>query len=491
MQKKSSFLLLIWMLFLYPVTVHAKEKAVSPYNATKSWYNKLISTAKPDIAKLRFFFTLMPKGGDIHQHFTGSLYAENYLDWINKEGYWISKKDFTVITPKDADKLQDTVSVKNLRSNKAMYSDFFTHWSDKDYANHNHDALAPDVQFFNTFSYFSKIFNGNQKYYAEGIQLLKNRAKNENVQYLETMFVSPGYQKADPQFDSLVRKGEINIDNKAFRDTFDGFISSVSKDTLFYSKVNQYRDLVDLCTKGVDDENFTLRFQSYVSRNTTPSQFFSGLYAAFYEADNNARVVGVNIVSPENDAIALADYKLHMQMFRYLKEKYPQIKTSMHAGELTTGMVLPEELKYHISDAVSVAGANRIGHGVDIVYETNALRTLSSMKAHHIPVEINLTSNDFILGVKDEAHPVRLYTDFGVPIVISSDDPGVSRGSLTEEYVLLASRYRYSYDEIKQFVSNSINYSFMTQNEKEQSLKLLQKKFDEFEHKILSIMDKR
>jgi adenosine deaminase len=99
--------------------------------------------------------------------------------------------------------------------------------------------------------------------------------------------------------------------------------------------------------------------------------------------------------------------------------------------------------------------------------------------------------NDFILGVKDEAHPVRLYTDFGVPIVISSDDPGVSRGSLTEEYVLLASRYRYSYDDIKQFVSNSINYSFMTKNEKEQGLKLLQKKFDEFEHKILSIMDKR
>ena len=491
MRKKSNFIILIWMLFLCPVTVHAKEKAMSPYNAAKSWYNKLISTAKPDIAKLRLFFTLMPKGGDIHHHFTGSLYAENYLDWINKEGYWISIKDFTVITPKETDKLKDTVSVKNLRSNRVMYSDFFSHWSNKDYEHHYHDALAPDVQFFNTFSYFSKIFNGNRKYYAEGIQLLKNRAKNENVQYLETMFVSSGYQKADPEFDSLVRKGEITLDNKVFRDTFDRFISRVSKDTLFYSKVNLYRDLVNVCTKGIDDESFTLRIQSYVPRVTTPSQFFSGLYAAFYEADKNAKVVGVNIVSAENDAIALSDYKLHMQMFRYLKEKYPQIKTSIHAGELTTEMVLPEELKYHISDAVSVAGANRIGHGVDIVYETNALLTLTSMKVNHIPVEINLTSNDFILGVKDEAHPVRLYTDFGVPIVLSSDDPGVSRGSLTEEYVLLASRYRYSYDEIKQFVSNSINYSFMTHNEKEQNLKLLQKKFDEFEHKISSISDKR
>lgn len=490
MRKGSNLILLIAMLFLYPITVHAKENAISTYHATKSWYNKLIATAKPDIAKLRLFFTLMPKGGDIHQHFTGSLYAENYLDWINKEGYWINKNDFTVITPKESDKLKDTVSVKNLRSNKVMYSNFFSHWSDKDFANHYHDSLAPDVQFFNTFSYFSKIFNGNQKYYAEGIQVLKNRAENENVQYIETMFVSPGYQKADTAFDSMVRSGEINIENKAFRATLDGFISSVRKDALFYSKVNQYRDLVDLCTRGIDDNNFKLRFQSYVSRNTTPSQFFSGLCAAFYEADKNARVVGVNIVSSENDAIALSDYKLHMQMFRYLKEIYPHIKTSMHAGELTTGMVLPEELKYHIADAISVAGANRIGHGVDIVYETNALATLKRMKANQIPVEINLTSNDFILGVKDEAHPVRLYTDFGVPIVISSDDAGVSRGSLTEEYVLLASRYRYSYDEIKQFVSNSINYSFLTTNEKKQGAELLRKKFDEFEHKI-SIINKR
>ena len=162
----------------------------------------------------------------------------------------------------------------------------------------------------------------------------------------------------------------------------------------------------------------------------------------------------------------------------------------MHAGELTTGMVNPEELKYHISDAVFVAGANRIGHGVDIAYETDALRTLSCMKANHIPVEINLTSNEFILGVKDAAHPVRLYTDYGVPIVISSDDPGVSRSSLTEEYVLLASRYRYSYNEIKQFVSNSINYSFMTKSEKERGIELLQKRFDEFERKVSAFVSR-
>ncbi len=490
MNRKPLLFIALWMLSFYPVHADASAKASSPYSATKSYYGKLISAAKPDVAKLRLFFTLMPKGGDIHQHFTGSLYAENYLDWVDKSGYWISKNDFSVITPKDTDKLKDTVSVKNLRSNKVMQGDFFTHWSDKDFANHYHDETAPDVQFFGTFSYFSKIFNGNQNYYADGIRVLKTRAQNEHVQYLETMFVSPGYQKADPQFDALVRKADITLDNKAFRAILDSFLLGVKQDSLFYSKVNQYCDLVELCSKGVDDEGFTMRFQSYVSRNTTPSQFFSGLYTAFYEADKNARVVGVNIVSSENDAIALSDYRLHMQMFRYLKEQYPRIKTSMHAGELTTGMVLPEDLKYHISEAIAVAGANRIGHGVDIAYETDALATLNRMKVQQIPVEINLTSNEFILGVKDEAHPVRLYTDYGVPVVISSDDPGVSRGSLSEEYVLLASRYRYSYDEVKQFAANSIKYSFMSESDKERHLQLLRKNFDAFERRIMILANK-
>ncbi|WP_076790826.1 hypothetical protein [Chlorobium sp. KB01] len=484
MHRKSAPLIMLWMLLLPFATLHARPKDSGPYSATRAYYQRLIAPAKPDIAGLRLFFTLMPKGGDIHQHFTGSLYAENYLEWIQREGCWISKSDYSVITPKDTDRLKDTVSVKNLRSDRAMSSDFFTHWSDKDYANHYHDQLPPDAQFFNTFIYFSKIFGTNRNYYREGLLKLKERAKNENVQYLETMFVSPGYQKSDPAFDSQVRSGVINIDNKQFRTLLDSFLLGVTRDTLFYDKVHQYRELVESSRKRVDDESFTLRFQSYVSRNSAPSVFFSGLYTAFYEADKNNGVVGVNIVSAENDPVALGDYRLHMQMFRYMKEKYPHIRTSMHAGELASGMVPPEEMKYHIAEAVSVAGAGRIGHGVDIAYETGALSTLIRMKEERIPVEINLTSNEFILGVKNEAHPIRLYTGSGVPVVISSDDPGVSRNSLTEEYVLLASRYRYSYDEVKQFAANSIIYSFLKKDEKERALQLLQKKFTEFEGRI-------
>jgi len=55
---------------------------------------------------------------------------------------------------------------------------------------------------------------------------------------------------------------------------------------------------------------------------------------------------------------------------------------------------------------VTVAGAERIGHGVAIGYEDSAFQTLRIMADRDTAVEVCLTSNDLILGVKGRDHPV-------------------------------------------------------------------------------------
>ncbi|MCA9912280.1 MAG: adenosine deaminase, partial [Anaerolineae bacterium] len=108
------------------------------------------------------------------------------------------------------------------------------------------------------------------------------------------------------------------------------------------------------------------------------------------------------------------------------------------------------------------AGARRIGHGVDIYWESDCYALLDSMRQRDVAIEINLTSNEFILGVAGKQHPVTLYRRFGVPMVISTDDAGVLRSNLTEQYVLLATRYpEFSYTDIRALVFNSIRYSFV------------------------------
>ena len=211
-------------------------------------------------------------------------------------------------------------------------------------------------------------------------------------------------------------------------------------------------------------------------------------------------LVGCNIVAAENGEKSMLYYHLHMQMFAVLADKQNEnkdevkVNTSLHAGELTLGLTRPEHLTYHIDQAVNIAGANRIGHGVDLPFEPNSNEILKTMKKEPegepedkptgIPVEINLTSNEFILGVKDSEHPILLYHKAGVPIIISTDDPGILRTSLTEQYTLATLRYGFSYPEIKEFVNNSILYGFLNDKDKGQLKSELEKLFLDFEATI-------
>jgi adenosine deaminase/adenosine deaminase CECR1 len=109
------------------------------------------------------------------------------------------------------------------------------------------------------------------------------------------------------------------------------------------------------------------------------------------------------------------------------------------------------------------------------------------MRERGVPVEINLTSNAFINGVKGENHPVTLYRKYGVPYVISTDDAGVTRHNLANEYVLFASRYKPDYAEMKKASYNSIRYSFLAPADKARLTRQLDGRFAKFEAEIAGL----
>jgi len=111
--------------------------------------------------------------------------------------------------------------------------------------------------------------------------------------------------------------------------------------------------------------------------------------------------------------------------------------------------------------AVEQAQAERIGHGVDIIYENHPHTLLKEMAANHVMVEISLTSNDVILGVSGRDHPFALYRMFGVPVALSTDDEGVSRIDLTHEYVRVVQTYDLHYSELKRMVRTGLEHSFL------------------------------
>ena len=453
------------------------------FGITDRYFDKIKQSG--DNAKLTQFMALMPKGGDLHHHYSGALYVETYLDWAAHKKLRMNTTTFML------DTCQSDITIDSLRKNNALYRKVLETWSDENFSDNFHLQEAPDQHFFNTFGYFGNI---SKAYYHAGLEEIKEEAGKENVQYIETMLNFPHVGvKFTPLLNDSLERCQHNKDTLHLYQLFNSLIHAIKSDSGYDKSEADYLKELYAYHEGIDDSAFTLRFQAYAVRTAAPDKVFETLYSCFdaVARDKSTLLVGVNIVAPENNFIAMRDYWLHMQMFRFLKRMFPTVKTDMHAGELCMGMVKPQDLTYHIYDAVFMANANRIGHGVDIPYETQSPETVHKMKADSIAVEINLSSNEFILGVKGNDHPVNLYYDAGVPIVISTDDMGVSRNNLTSQYVLVASRYHFSYKQIKSFVFNSIAYSFLKPAEKLALKEKLTKRFEAFEAMIAQNYNKQ
>ncbi|MEO7496282.1 MAG: adenosine deaminase [Massilia sp.] len=457
--------------------------------ATARHLASLIAGPEPQLSELTMFFSRMPKGGDLHHHYSGALYAEQYLDFLDRQGYCVNKLSYRIETKKaviDAERAKPADQLVCLKGSEVLaddltYRELLQRWSSKDFYNHGAVQPPPDRQFFQTFGFFDAVSKGN---FNEGLQTLKQRAIAENVGYIETMFTkAPSTLNA--AFDARVQ--QVGADDAALEALMRDWTALLEQDPAFNAGVADYVAKVGAAAAGIDDASFTMRYQTYVVRLMPPSLVFSSMLAGFKATRQSPLIVGVNIVGQESAPVSMRDYTLHMKMFRFLKARYPDVKLALHAGELALGDVPPEGLGFHIDQALGVAGASRIGHGIDLAHETNVLGILERMRGSDVAVEINLTSNDFIEGVRGASHPVTLYRKYGVPFVISTDDAGVTRHNLANEYMLFTSRYKPGYAEIKRLSYSSLRYAFLPSAEKQRLIAQLDQRFAIFERDIAGL----
>jgi len=486
MQKK-----LISLAIVLAVTGMGAQAASPKANetATMRHYAALIAGDTPQASALTLFFSQMPKGGDLHHHYSGALYAEQYVDFLDQQGLCVNKQTYRIETDKaviDAERAKPPkeracLASADVYNDDQVYRELLQRWSSKDFKNHGAQQPPPDRQFFQTFGYFGPVSNAN---FHEGLLAIKQRAVLENVSYIETMFKMAPFV-SNPQFDQDAWRQGGN--DAAFDAQMRTWMTTLNEDAAFNASIADFVAKVDEASNGIDDANFTMRYQTYVLRLLAPSQVFSSMLAAFKADIGSERLVGVNIVGQESNHVAMRDYDLHMKMFRFLKTLYPNVKVALHAGELALGDVPPEGLQFHIDEAINVGRADRIGHGIDLAHEKNVAVILHTMRAKDIPVEINLTSNAFIEGVQGADHPITLYRKYGVPYVIATDDAGVTRHNLSGEYALFAARYKPSYGEIKKVSYNSIRYAFLAPADKARLTRQLDARFAKFEAEIADL----
>jgi adenosine deaminase len=312
-------------------------------------------------------------------------------------------------------------------------------------------------QFFATFGHFGGT---DKSHTGEWVDEVATRAAAQNEQYLELM-ETPSFSRAATE---AVELGwDTNFAEYRQKLLAHGLDQEIEAAKEEIQTALELRDKLENCKtpQAAPACQVEVRFIYQVLRGAPKEQVFAQTLLGFETISKMPEFVGINFVMPEDGHISMADYTLQMRMLDYLHSVYPAVHISLHAGELAPGMVPPEGLRFHIRQAVELGHAERIGHGVDVMYEDDAPALLKELALKHVMIEINLTSNDGILGIKGADHPLPVYRKASVPVALSTDDEGVSRIDLTHEYVRAAEDFNLSYTELKQMARTGMEHDFL------------------------------
>lgn len=414
---------------------------------------RYFQSIKNQPAALKKFLQQMPKGGDLHLHESGSTLAENMLQYAASDELCVNRKNFTVFSNPNCP-AEDSLASALL--NPSFRHGLIDSWSMRHF-NKKPSAESGHDHFFNTFLKYAAISWAHRgDIQAEIMQ----RAGLQNELYLEIM-ITPDHDEAR----LLGKKIGWNPDLSALRhqllsNDFNDILSLITQS--LNEDEARARDVLN-CNTQIPKAGcrITVRYLYQVLREQPPEMVFAQLLAGFESASKDPRIVGINLVQPEDGVISMRDYQLHMNMIAFLHRLYPKVHISLHAGELNESLVDTQGLSFHIHDAVKTASAERIGHGADIAHEENFAKLLQEMADKHILVEINLSSNAYILNMAGKNHPLPLYLQYRVPLALSTDDEGVSRENLTQQYLRAVADYDLSYITLKTLARNSLTYAFI------------------------------
>jgi len=414
-------------------------------------FDEIVARATP--AQLYALLYDMPKGGDLHNHSTGS----NRTEWIyavctdparnGGETFYtrarpsgapdsvdpkarfqtirrrtyemlpeISKAEFVALGSLTPGERDAWLASMRLDGNGDGRLEFFSH-------------IWPRLgQITQCLPLAAELLVDNMKAYGA-----------EHLAYLETQFVVTGM-----------------VDN-------DG--GAIPEDAAV-ELVRRRLSMPDAAATGV-----TVRFQTVILRFSPDAEMRLARAYAFTDAHRDLWV-GLNMAGIEENG--QGSPSRFLETFRRMRARFPTLALSIHAGEMDG----PDR---HVRDTL-LLGASRIGHGVNLIRDPETLLLLQQTR--RVLVEINLISNRLLGYVPDlSAHPFPEYLRTGVPVCLNTDDRGMWDSNMTDEYYTAVTLFHLSWDEILAMGRNSLGYSFAQPDVKARLLSEYERRIAAFEGK--------
>ncbi|MET0406661.1 MAG: adenosine deaminase [Cystobacter sp.] len=427
-----------------------------------------MESLRGDPSALAAFLRDMPKGADLHNHTSGAIATEKLIQWGAEDGACVNTTTYVASNPCAS----GTVPLSRTAEDPAFHDSVLRAWSMQD---HPGPLMAAHQHFFDAFGKYSAVQKEwrNDDSFADVL----SRAGQHRLIYVELMqgfgasdsgkLAEGLFTVSDPWDEATLRaRRQQLIEQPAFQAALTKQADTI-QDTLRGS-----RELLRCGTPEADPGcDVEVRLLVSASRTASRESVFGQWVHAYELAQHVPELVGVNLVAPEENKNSLAYYDDEMSALGWLDDLnqepgHKRVHVSLHAGELIPEVLKGQDqdhLDFHIRNAVEKAHAKRIGHGVDVLGETagdGAEDLLRDMHAAGVMVEICLTSNRVLLGATGTKHPLARYLENQVPVALATDDPGILRGDISQEYLAAATDQGLDYSRLKQMARTSLEYSF-------------------------------
>lgn len=152
-----------------------------------------------------------------------------------------------------------------------------------------------------------------------------------------------------------------------------------------------------------------------------------------------------------------AEFPSHPFYGVFKEARQSGLHVTIHAGEWGPAR--------NIKEAIEELGAERIGHGVRVLEDENIA---ALARERNTAFEVCVTSN-YQSGVVEslEAHPLVKMFENGINVTINTDDPSISRITLSNEYYTACDELQMPQFTLKERIIAAAKAGFLKENEKE------------------------
>jgi adenosine deaminase len=164
------------------LTLSAQQRGASEQSTAR--YFESIRKSPP---KQMAFLLKMPKGADLHNHLSGSIYAERYIEWAAEKGLCVNNGTMALAVPASPSKCaSDQAPANAALTNSVLYRQMIDAWSMR---NWQLSGKSGHDQFFDAFGKFGPAtYNNSGRMLAEAV---KSAARGK-ASYVELMLTPDG-----------------------------------------------------------------------------------------------------------------------------------------------------------------------------------------------------------------------------------------------------------------------------------------------------------